>query len=326
MSDDGLGKNETDKEEVSKEKVHQEEHNQQNHNKRPIIVIKRIIKKQAHHGGSWKIAYADFVTAMMAFFLLMWLLSMLNKFQLMGISNYFRKPLKNVYVDNQKNDENVRKIPDEQTKKYKLVLNTKEVSPNDAHTMGEKGHNLEKFKHEGQPIVQVKQVQKHTMAGIRALKKQLEADLEKTEKTRKFKEHLTFTISKDGLKVNLHDLENNPMFSSGGIDFEAYAKPILGWLAQEMNQTNHKITIIGFTDTNPYVYGHEYSNWELSADRANATRRVLIKSGIQSGRIIRVQGAADSVLLNKQFGADPMNRRIEIILLTDEAAHNFLNQ
>jgi chemotaxis protein MotB len=284
--------------------------------KRPIIVIKRIIKKSGHHGGSWKIAYADFVTAMMAFFLLMWLLSMLNKFQLMGISNYFSKPLKNVFVDNEKNDDMVKKIPAEQTKKYKLQLTKQEKVELDAKSRG--AGKAEDGKGEKNNISNQKADAKDGKL-IALLKKKLEADLENNKEVKPYKAQLTFEIVKDGLKINLHDLQNKPMFSLGKTDFEVYAKSILQWLSAEINQSNYKITIIGHTDTNPYFNNRNYSNWELSADRANATRRILIQYGMNSNKIIRIQGAADSMLLDQKKGENPINRRIEIIILTDEA-------
>lgn len=285
---------------------------------RPIIIIKRIIKKPAHHGGAWKIAYADFVTAMMAFFLLMWLLSMLNKYQLMGISNYFNKPLKNVFVDNKQNDSKQKKIPDEQTKKYKLVLTDKKIAEINAKSLGKKGG-------EDNTDQENKQTEQKTAAEMEQLKKQFETDLENKPELKKYKEQLTFEVMKDGLKINLRDLENKTMFSSGKSDFEKYAKPLMEWLSSEINKSKRKITIIGHTDSYAYPTDNNYSNWELSVDRANATRRVLIKYGMDKNEIIRIQGAADSIPLDKKFGGNSINRRIEIIILTNEAVQRLLN-
>lgn len=327
------------------------------HDKEPQIVIikKKIIKKEAHHGGSWKIAYADFVTAMMAFFLLMWLLSMLNKYQLAGISNYFNKPLKNVFVDTNKNDSKTPKVPDEDTKKYKLQLISQEKVQLDARSRGDSlknssddGKQPEQRKDPGKgpagdkpqatekssALEQAKQIQqqakqekaKHdaTMKQLATLKAKMEQDLNNDKSVSQYKQQVNFTIVKDGLKITLHDLQNKPMFSLGKTDFEEYAKPLLQWLTKEMNQSKRKATIIGYTDTNQYM-GDSYSNWELSADRATATRRVLIKYGMKGDNIIRVQGAGDLVLLDKKDGQDAKNRRIDIILLTDEAVQRLMD-
>lgn len=287
-------------------------------NKKPqIIIIKKTIKKAAHHGGSWKIAYADFVTAMMAFFLLMWLLSMLNKFQLMGISSYFKKPLKEVFVENKKNDNEVKKIPKDQTKKYHAASN----QPTPSHNI----HPAAQEKLQKTTPMNVISKDLKEASNIQNLKEHLESSLENNKDLAKYKEQLDFTIVKDGLKISLRDLENKPMFSLGKTDFESYAKPILNWLGNEIKKSNCKIMIIGFTDTYQYDKNNEYSNWELSADRANATRRILIKYGVDSQQVIRIAGAADSVLLDKKFGGDPTNRRIEIILLNQKAVNKLLS-
>lgn len=291
------------------------EHSKKPHEEQPVIIIKKVIKKAGHHGGSWKIAYADFVTAMMAFFLLMWLLSMLNKYQLMGISNYFNKPLKNVFVQNQKNDSKTKKIPDEQTKKYKLQLISQEKVPIDAQSRGNQSKNDAKSKGTS-----------NNKPTFEELKEKLENDLAADPELKKYAQQLNFTVVKDGLKINLHDLENKPMFSSGEPDFEEYAKPILKWLTAKINGSHRKLTIIGHTDTNQYANTTDYSNWELSTDRANTTRRVLIKYGMDPVNVLRIQGAADSVPLDKIDGEDPINRRIEIILLSDKAVKRLLQE
>lgn len=309
----------------------------------PIIIIKKVIKKPAHHGGAWKIAYADFVTAMMAFFLLMWLLSMLNKFQLMGISNYFSKPNKNTYVDNEKNDTEDKKIPAEQTKQYKLVLTHKRKAELDAKSFGVDKSGL----HEKEVSKDDKKtafggsnenaMSKHTqkavdefdaseMKSLQALKKRLEASAANNDRLKQYQENLTFEITKDGLKIKLGSLEDQPMFTTGKADFEIYAADILEWLAGEVSPANRYISIIGHTDGDQFPAYAKYSNWELSADRANAARRSLIKYGANPHKFIRVQGAGDSILLDPKFAANPKNRRIEIILLSDSAAKKMLEK
>ncbi len=315
---------------------------QPNHDAQPvIIVIKKIIKKNEHHGGAWKLAYADFVTAMMAFFLLMWLLSMLNKFQLMGISNYFSKPNKNTYIDNKKNDTKEKKIPAEQIKKYKLVLTDKRKAELDAQSFGTDKSGLhEKEKSDatkksagGQNDKAINDATKNAslkaqnddIKALEALKNHLESSLESNDRLKQYRESLTFEVTKDGIKIKLGNLENQPMFSTGRTDFESHANDILEWLGAEVAQSNRYVSIIGHTDGNQYPNAvSPYTNWELSADRANATRRALIKYGADEHKFIRVQGAGDSILLDKQNPENAKNRRIEIILLSDRGRKKML--
>lgn len=133
-----------------------------------------------------------------------------------------------------------------------------------------------------------------------------------------FKNQLNFIVTADGLKIQLHDLENKPMFSTGKADFKSYAHIILPWLSLEINKYPNQVEIIGHTDGAQYQ-GTAYTNWELSADRANATRRVLISNGMDSNKIIRVIGEGDHLLLDKQNPLNPRNRRIEILILSNDA-------
>ncbi len=243
-------------------------------------IIKRVIKKgNKHHGGQWKIAYADFVTAMMAFFLLMWLLSLLNKYQREGIAEYFKKPLKDVFTQPQ--------IVPAADKYPGAAPNTKS---------------------------------ENTLVKIHALQKHLQQQLDNDPQMSQYKNQLNFIITSDGLKIELKDLKDKPMFSEGKTDFKEHAETILAWLSTELNAYPNQVVIVGHTDSVPYPNSNNYSNWELSADRANATRRALIDYGMDDKKIIRIMGAADTELLNKQNGEDSENRRIEIIILTDEAA------
>ena len=264
---------------------------------RPIIrKIKKV--KGGHHGGSWKIAYADFVTAMMAFFLLMWLLSLLNKYQLQGISNYFKKPLSEVFTHQENTSHKASTLPTVTGEKSPKVID--QLHPE-----------------EPKPSMIVKG---------QALKEQLESKLNDDPVMREYKNQLNFIVTADGLKIELRDLENKSMFTQGKTDFQEHAKKIISWLSDQLNHMPNDVVIIGHTDSNPYVGTPNYSNWELSADRANATRRALINSGMDKNKIIRVIGVADTELLNKSDSYDATNRRIEIIVLTDEAKKKLLSQ
>ncbi|WP_133128871.1 flagellar motor protein MotB [Legionella nagasakiensis] len=261
-----------------------------------IVIIKRIKKNKApHHGGAWKIAYADFVTAMMAFFMLMWLLSLLNKYELEGIAEYFKKPLVGTHA-NKKDKISPEKIEDTLPEEYEEEeknSSNQETTPKDT--------------------------------SLEEIKKNLEESLSKNEEIKHFSDQLNFEVTEDGLKVDLHELENKAMFQIGKSDFNDHAKRIIQWLSKELNNTSHKIVIIGHTDSYQFKNDGRYTNWELSADRANSMRKLLIQYGMSSDKIIRIQGAANTDLLDKTNGDAPKNRRIEIIILTDRAATKLTN-
>ncbi len=254
----------------------------------PTIIIKKVKKsKQPHHGGAWKIAYADFVTAMMAFFMLLWLLSLLNKYQLQGVSAYFQKPIKEMFIGSRDMNDNASHLP---------------------------------------PIPSINTLQKQDKnPEMQKIKAQLEASLKKDPEASAFKEHVDFQLLDDGVKIVIHDLDGKPMFSLGKTDFQAYATKITHWLSAEVNKTPKKIFIMGFTDSLDYKKNAAYTNWELSVDRANATRRLLVQQGMAEDRVIRIAGSGEMGLLDKKAGTNPANRRIEIIILTDAAAKKIMN-
>lgn len=265
-------------------------------NVKPTIIVQRKIKKYVHkhHGGAWKIAYADFVTAMMTFFLLMWLLSMLNKSQLSGISAYFKKPYQNgvtsdVDVNRDKifNDTNVKSTDTE-----------KKAGP--------------------APDDVVSAEEQKSFQDAEQMQIDLQKEIDQNPLLSQYKNALNIKVTSQGLKIELKDLEKKPMFSNGQTDFADYAKNILGWLAGALNKYPNRVMIVGHTDNKP-ILKLNYSNWELSADRATATRRTLVGAGMDLSKVVRVVGVADTDKLDDVHEDDPSNRRISIIVLTDEA-------
>ena len=274
---------------------------------RPIIV--RRVKKNGggHHGGAWKIAYADFVTAMMAFFLLMWLLGSTAKGDLQGIADYFKTPLQ-------------------------VALSGGPGSGDAAHII--KGGGRDLTRQDGQVKQGEMESPKRTI-NLRAaqaelariekqrlteLKGRLEAVIESIPALAQFKNQLLIDITVDGLRIQIVDQQNRPMFNSGSAVLQPYTRDILREIAKVVNDVPNRISISGHTDARPYAGGeHGYSNWELSADRANASRREMMTGGMDEKKIARVVGLSSSVLFDAQDPFNPINRRISIIVMNQHA-------
>ena len=280
-------------------------------NKRPIV-IKRVKKvAPGHHGGAWKIAYADFVTAMMAFFLLMWLLGSTSKGDLNGIAEYFKTPLhvalsggtgsgdsssiiKGGGQDLTRSEGQIKKgeLPQE-----KRVINLKAAQQE--FLREERRKELEKLK---------------------ALKAGIETMIENNVNLRKFQNQILLDITTEGLRIQIVDEQNRPMFKSGSARLEPYTKEILHEIGKMLNEVPNKVSLSGHTDATSYAGGEKgYSNWELSADRANASRRELIVGGIAEEKIVRVVGLSSAVLYDKESPLNPVNRRISLIVLNKQA-------
>lgn len=286
--------------------------------KRPIVV--KRIKKVAGgaHGGAWKIAYADFVTAMMAFFLLMWLLGSTGKHDLESISEYFKTPL-SVAIQSMGeslgNRDSIIKgggkdltrsegmVKKGDTPPVKKILTPKELQ--DQILRQEKQKELERLKE---------------------LKKSIEMAIDNNTKLLQSKKQILLDMTTEGLRIQILDEKNRPMFQIGSAKLEPYTKDILHEIASMLNQVPNKISLSGHTDAQQYAFGEKgYSNWELSADRANASRRELIAGGISEDKMVRVVGLSSAVLFDKSDPLNPTNRRISIIVMNKKAEEAALN-
>ena len=275
---------------------------------RPII-IKRIKKVAGgHHGGAWKIAYADFVTAMMAFFLLMWLLGSTTKGELQGISDYFRTPLKVALSGGSGSGDATSPLASgggDMTRRDSMQMQ-RGALPEKKPTIKAKDAQAELDRLEGQRL--------------KSLKARLEAVIEANPVMRQYRDQLLIDITTEGLRVQIIDQLNRPMFDLGSAKLKPYARDILVGLAEPLNEVNNALSLTGHTDAKPYSSGERsYSNWELSADRANASRRVLVEGGIAEGKIKRVVGMSSAVLFEPNDPLSPVNRRIALIVMTRES-------
>ncbi|MBI4809640.1 MAG: flagellar motor protein MotB [Nitrosomonadales bacterium] len=279
--------------------------------KRPIV-IKRIKKVAGgHHGGAWKIAYADFVTAMMAFFLLMWLLGSTAKGDLQGIAEYFKTPLKVALMGGTGSGDSssIIKGGGQDLTRSEGQVKSGELPPE------EKIINLKATRQEFLRMERIKELEK-----LKELKANIEKMIEAEVKLKKFKDQILLDLTSEGLRVQIVDEKNRPMFQSGSADLEPYTRDILRAIGKMLNDMPNKVSLSGHTDAQPYVTADgRYSNWELSADRGNASRREMIKGGLADDKIVRVVGLSSAVLFDKQQPLNPINRRISIIVMNKKA-------
>ncbi|WP_420474342.1 flagellar motor protein MotB [Noviherbaspirillum sp. ST9] len=279
---------------------------------RPIIV-KRVNKGGGgHHGGAWKIAYADFVTAMMAFFLLMWLMGSTAKGDLQGIAEYFKTPLKVAMSGGSGAGDSSSVV---QGGGKDLTRKDGQVKKGDDPEI-KKTYNLQAA-HLQQAE---KELEKAEMARLRGLKAKIEEVIESRPTLKQFKKQLLIDITTEGLRIQIVDEQNRPMFALAKAELQPYTKEILTEIGRALNDVPNRVSLSGHTDATPYASGEKgYSNWELSADRANASRRALIAGGMDEAKVLRVVGLSSAVLFDRQDPFNPINRRISIIVMNKKA-------
>ncbi len=272
------------------------------------IVIKRVKKHGGHHGGAWKVALADFVTAMMAFFLLMWLMGSTTPEQRAGIADFFNNPSLEPGTSPVPSQTHGPGPGGASTSLIQLggALDLPTAAPR-ARVPGPAGPGGEAAERE------------RDQRRLEELLQELNAAVEKSQALRPFKDQLLLDIAPEGLRIQLVDKENRPMFDVGSARLKDYTAALLGEIARFINQVPNRISITGHTDARPYLSEQGYSNWELSSERANSARRALVAAGMNPEKIGRVVGLASSVLFDKADPFSPLNRRISIIVMNREA-------
>lgn len=262
------------------------------------IIIKRLNKcPHVAHGGAWKIAFADFMTAAMAFFLMLWILGGINDEEMKAMAEYFRDPSV------------IESAPS-------TLVESKEAGQT-ADAMIDMGGFKDAPKGtEGNDDGSEKADE---IASLEAMKLALEQKIEENDALRELKEQLKIDITPNGLQVQILDDRKRPMFGSGVDIPKAYALKLLREVGSVLASTSNKISIAGHTDSSGYHASSEYTNWELSADRANAARRLLLEGGVDTSRIAQAVGMADTIPFDKENPYNPRNRRISIIVLNKEA-------
>jgi chemotaxis protein MotB len=286
---------------------------------RPIYVTRKKVVAGGHHGGAWKVAYADFVTAMMAFFLVMWLVAAVSNEQRAAIFDYFKNPSmeqgtapkpamgQNGPGGASTSAINLRGGMDapksvQQTPGLGAVAMAQPQAAMDAP----------------EPRKQIDD-EARERRNLEALKRELEEAIARSQALAPFKDQLLIDITPEGLRIQIVDALNRAMFDRGSATLKDYTTTILHELATYLNDVPNSISLSGHTDTTPYPGARGFSNWELSAGRANAARRALLEGGLEPQKVARVVGLASEVLFDKQQPTSPINRRISIIVMTKQA-------
>ncbi len=232
-----------------------------------IIVIKKKSVHGGHHGGAWKVAYADFVTAMMALFIVLWLMGSSEKVR-QAVAGYFNDP-----------------------KGTANLLGT---------TMSGNGVQA--------PESDVNKQQ------LEALKQKLENEINSKKELQKLAKQIDITITPEGLRIEMLEGKNGTFYQNGSAQLSEHGQELLSLLAAELKTLPNQLLIEGHTDATPYSKGANYTNWELSADRANAARRLLQADGVRADQVTQVRAYADQLLFDKKNPFDPSNRRITILV------------
>jgi chemotaxis protein MotB len=284
------------------------------------IVIKKVKKGgHGHHGGAWKVAYADFVTAMMAFFLLLWLLNAVSQEQLEGISNYFQP------ITTTKSTSGGQGFLSGRTVDAKGIYNSQERHAGllDQNVAVDAGDADEAAVKEDAPPVEGHLSEEQLAAALKAREerqfREAEAELRKAMAAdadlRPLAGSLLVDNTPEGLRIQILDQQGLPMFPRGSPEMYAHTRRLLEQVAKVVKAMPQAIAITGHTDATQYAAHSSYTNWELSSDRANAARRMLAQFGVSEDRIARVVGKAATDPLRADDPENPGNRRLSVVLL-----------
>jgi chemotaxis protein MotB len=286
--------------------------------KRPIIIVKKKITAGGHHGGAWKVAYADFVTAMMAFFMVMWLVASVSKEQRAAMFEYFNNP-------SMEEGSSVKAAPGQAgpggASTSVIDMGGGMDAPRSTPESDGTGKAVDTVSDDDAKRI-AQQVERRQ---LEELKIELQGAIDQSSALAPFKDQLLLDITSEGLRVQIVDQQNRPMFDLGKSNLKDYSAQILREVAKYLNSVPNRVSLSGHTDNKPYAGTAGYTNWELSADRANAARRALLEGGLDPQKLARVVGLASSVLFDPENPYNPINRRISIIVMTKSAEASALS-
>jgi len=282
----------------------------------PIIKKVKKVNGSGHHGGAWKVAYADFVTAMMAFFLLMWLLNATSEEQRRGLSNYFG-PAGDIFgaggtggilggqsVETEGNFKEARASSPITTGNVKSEASASNTDTDDNDGLGA-------FEED---IAAEKAIEKAEEELFKKAEEELKKAIQENPELNELAQHLIIDQTPEGLRIQIVDRDKKEMFPNGSSEMFPHTRKLLELVNKVIHKMPNKISITGHTDAKQYANGSKYTNWELSSDRANATRRVMLELGLSPERMVYVSGKAETEPLLKEDPTASQNRRISIIL------------
>lgn len=264
----------------------------------PRIVIRRKGGGHGgHHGGAWKIALADFMTTLMALFLVLWVIATATPEQLRGLADYFSTPLAQAVAGGDRTTTSDSAIPG--------------GGPDHVYNEGERAN----------VHVQAQPRPSEQRLRLRHLRDNIMAAVQANKQLRDVRDQLRFEMTPEGLRIQMVDSDRRPMFELGSDKLEPYMRDLLRAMVPFLNELPNQLSIYGYTDDRQFQTGDNgYSNWELSAARANASRRELVADGLDTRKLLTVTGVADRIPLPGAKPSDPANRRIELLVLTTQAA------
>ncbi|MDX5298506.1 MAG: flagellar motor protein MotB [Gammaproteobacteria bacterium] len=265
---------------------------------RQPIIVKRIKKVSGHHGGAWKVAFADFATAMMAFFMVLWLTAFTTPEERQSIEGYFKDPIGFIEGGSPS-----------------VIQLEGSAAITETSSADQSDHRLKIDEEKIEELADTLEQRR-----MQELLQELQKQIDQSPTLREFKDQLLLDITDEGLRIQIVDRSRRPMFDSGRSELKYYSEDLLFELAKPLARVPNRISITGHTDATPLAGRAGYSNWELSAERANAARRALVDGGVPEYQMARVVGLADSVLFDQSDPAAPVNRRIAIIVLNQKAA------
>ncbi|MCK5284237.1 MAG: flagellar motor protein MotB [Alphaproteobacteria bacterium] len=288
---------------MAKEKKKDQKKKEEKASEQPII-IKKIKKGGGHHGGAWKVAYADFVTAMMAFFLLLWLLNVSTKEELNALANYFDPTHPKVSAA---------------TSGAGGVMGGLSLQPQGAKSKASKTkQKMDKIKKDARIEKAKAKRKKKESDNFKTTKKELKEAILKDAELASMVKNIIIDITPEGLRIQIVDEDGEPMFASGSSKMFEKTHTLISKISKIIQPLTNEISVRGHTDSVPYGNNADYTNWELSTDRANASRRVLLESGLSMNRLNNVIGKADTEPLIPDAPDNAKNRRISILLLKEE--------
>lgn len=285
---------------------------------RPIIVKKIIVEGHGgHHGGAWKVAYADFVTAMMAFFLLMWLLGATTEKQRKSLADYFTPTL--VEIKTASAGANGMFGGDSMTGKENYPTtggqgNLAITIPRDATGTRDDGGKDRKSRNKSDAAQTAKEIEAKDKQSFEKVKKLIEAKMQADKELRKAMKNVRFSQTREGLRIDLIDQADFAMFAMATDQLLPRARALIAEVAKVTADMPNELIVRGHTDGLPYGGGRTMNNWMLSSARADATRRALMENGIPNSRFARIEGVADRDPYVANDPYDPRNRRMSVIL------------